>query len=178
MKKLIATAILITALVAVASVIADSRGAIKAEIRVKGNGPKVGWVIFDTTASRNLIAVVHLTKGEPNTKFWVGLRVPHEGVELEVVGELSTNNQGRGNTRIVMKLPANISDPVKAEIKLVEPVYSSPRWTEIPLKKRPVEDGHRYHLRKARIKGLHTWMAQGYIISCYEALLPSIPDDK
>jgi hypothetical protein len=94
----------------------DEPGAVKVdlfEVTDAGIGDKAGWVIANTTASGQLIIVVHLDRGDALTYFDVHVTVNGEE-RPEDVGELITNDQGKGNAHLslpIAEYPENDDEP-------------------------------------------------------------------
>jgi len=96
----------------------DAPGAVKVDLfecTDTGFGDKAGWLLASTTASGQLIIVAHLDRGDSLTYFDVRVTV-NDVVREEDVGELITNDQGKGTAHLSLPIAEYPEDPDDPEI--------------------------------------------------------------
>jgi len=98
-----------------------SQGAVKAVLNPTENpDSQPGWAILNTNAQDELIVQIHLAFALPDTTYAITLKI--DGEE-KVVGSLTTNGQGNGNTHIVVPLElADSETAVDVKVILDAPV--------------------------------------------------------
>lgn len=134
--------------VSTSSSTADKQGAVKVDLVAgewTGNGFRftvVGHVVFNTTATGEIIANIRADKGflAPNTTFKARLSAwDSDHVPLgQTTGDLATHNQGQGNTQLRLAVSTN-QETLKAKVQIIEPsqpflFMDTKGFTAIPVK--------------------------------------------
>ena len=93
-----------------------------------GSGGIAGWAIPVVSTNKQLIVIVHLNDGEPETDYDVIVIINGESYE-EDMGVLSTDGIGDGNTLMVLEMmdyPQSLGTiNVQVEVKGSDDVYAS-----------------------------------------------------
>ena len=107
----------------------------------EGTGDQAGWAIANTNADGTLIVETHLDNGEPDTTFFVFVKINKKWLQADV-GELTTNRQGKGNAHLELDIADYTSNSSTIDVQVVVrvgppsylPGYASAH-TSVPLKK-------------------------------------------
>ncbi|UCG55942.1 MAG: twin-arginine translocation signal domain-containing protein [Phycisphaerales bacterium] len=78
----------------------DSKGAIRAALCPAESESEAGWVLLNTNPADELMIKVHLDYGLSETTYGVDVSVEED--LYEDVGELTTNENGKGNVRLTL----------------------------------------------------------------------------
>lgn len=102
----------------------DAPGAVKVELYecgLESSGSRAGWLLLNTNNAGQLIVELHLEQGDPLTWFDVCVTVNNE-MHAEDVGELVTNDQGKGNVHLALPIDEYPQDPYEPDILNIQVV--------------------------------------------------------
>jgi len=113
---ILSTVVVLLASLSAIPVLADSKGAVKADI-VCEKGGVAGWVIANTNGDGMINLEVHVKVAPKHAGETLAVTV----TKLGKIGALTLNKQGNGNAHFQLAIPKGATDPLKGDVCIVFP---------------------------------------------------------